>query len=195
MKVGDAARRRLEREGVLGIDPALDGVACNCDVALVELEMRAVGDANLLSDEIEPGDQFGYRMLDLEPCVHFDEIELPVLIEELDGSYAKVAELHKRARDDATDFVARLDVQGRRGGFLPYFLVPALQRAIPLAEMHHFAVGIRDDLDLDMSRFLQIFLEIDGIVAEGGFGLGARRGKRGSKLLQIERHFHAEPAA
>src|SRR6266446_2952096 len=101
MEVGDAPGRGLEREGVLGIDPAFDGVAGNRDVALVELEVRAVGDANLFADEVEAGDQFGHRMLDLKPGVHFDEIELPVLIEKLDGSYPKVADLRQRPRDDA----------------------------------------------------------------------------------------------
>ena len=43
--------------------------------------------------EIEPGDHFGHRMLDLQARVHLDEIELAVLVQELDRADAAIAEL------------------------------------------------------------------------------------------------------
>ena len=51
------------------------------------------GDADLLLHEIEAGQHLGHRMLDLQPRVHLDEIELAVLVEELDGADALIAEL------------------------------------------------------------------------------------------------------
>ena len=53
----------------------------------------ARGDADLLLHEVEAGEHLGHRMLDLEPRVHLDEIELAVLIEELDRADALIAEL------------------------------------------------------------------------------------------------------
>src|SRR5688500_11966838 len=100
MEIGDPPGRGHEAERVLGVDAALDGVAGDRDVALLELEMAAVGDADLLAHEVEAGDQFGDRMLDLEPRVHLDEIEAAVLVEELDGADAEIAELRQRPRDD-----------------------------------------------------------------------------------------------
>ena len=45
-------------------------------------ERFAAGDAQLQLDEIETGDRFGDGMLDLQPRVHFHEIELAALIEQ-----------------------------------------------------------------------------------------------------------------
>src|SRR5258708_7393897 len=42
--------------------------------------------------------------------------------------------------------------------------------------MQHLAMGIRDHLDFDVTRPLQIFLHVNGVVAERGFCLGARGG-------------------
>ena len=41
----------------------------------------------------------------------------------------------------------------------------------------------------------QIFLDIDGVVAEGGFGLAARGRQRGRQFGRLAHHFHAAPAA
>jgi hypothetical protein len=40
--------------------------------------------------------------------------------------------------------------------------------------MQHLTVGIRDHLDLDVTRPLQIFFHVDGIIAECRLGFGAR---------------------
>ena len=53
---------------------------------LREAERLARGHPQLQRDEVPSRDQFGHRMLDLEPRVHFEEVEAPVGIEEeLDG--------------------------------------------------------------------------------------------------------------
>ncbi len=67
-----------------------------------------------------------------------------------------------------------LDVEGRGAGLLPDLLVAALQRAVALAQMHGVALAVAEHLDLDVARAGEILLEIDGVVAEGGLGLGAR---------------------
>ena len=64
--------------------------------------------------------------------------------------------------------------EGRGGRFLPDLLVPALERAVALAEMDGAALAVADHLDLDMVRLGEIFLEIDAAVAECGPSLGTR---------------------
>ena len=98
-----SAGRRLEGEGVLRIDAAFDGVAGEDDVFLVEADGAAGGDADLLAHDVDAGDRFGHRMLDLQARVHLDEIELAVLVQELDGAGAQIAELGERRGDDAAD--------------------------------------------------------------------------------------------
>src|SRR4029079_7447094 len=86
----DLARRRQEGRRVLGVDAAFDGMAAEFDLALLDRKFATGGDANLLQNEIDAGDHFGHRMLDLDAGVHFDEIELPILVEELDGADTEV---------------------------------------------------------------------------------------------------------
>ena len=121
-------------------------------------------------------------MLDLDARVHLDEIELTVLVKKFDGADAEIGHLAHRFRHRLADLVARLGVERGRGAFLPYFLVPALQRAIALAEMNGVALAVAEHLNLDVARFLQVFLKVDRIVAEGGLGLGARSRKRAGQF-------------
>ena len=61
------------------------------------------GDADLLDDEIEPGDHLGHRVLHLQARVHLDEEELAVLVEELDRAGAAVLQLLHGLGDGRAD--------------------------------------------------------------------------------------------
>ena len=51
------------------------------------------GDPDLRLHDVDAGDRFGNRMLHLNAGVHFDEVQLAVLIhQELDGSRVGVAD-------------------------------------------------------------------------------------------------------
>ena len=49
--------------------------------------------------------------------------------------------------------------------------MPALQRAIALAEMHRGAVRVGHHLDLDVPRILDVLLDVDRAVAKPGLTL------------------------
>ena len=59
-------------------------IACAAlhDVVPAERQRLARGDADLLLDQVDAGDHFGHRMLDLNAGVHFDEVEVAVLIDD-----------------------------------------------------------------------------------------------------------------
>ena len=80
----------------------------NFDVALLEREVGAGGDADLLEDQVDVGDHLGHRMLDLDAGVHLDEIELAVLVQEFDGADAEIVDVAHRLGDGFADLVARL---------------------------------------------------------------------------------------
>ncbi len=86
------ARRGNEALRVFGVDAALDGVAANDDVVLRPRQALARGDAQLRFHDVDAGDLFGHRMLHLHARVHFDEIELAVLIQELQRAGAAIAD-------------------------------------------------------------------------------------------------------
>jgi hypothetical protein len=195
MELRDGAGRGLEGERVLRIDPAFDGVAGDHHVFLLELDRAAGRNADLFAHDVDAGDRFGHRMLDLQARVHLDEIEAAILEEELDRAGAQIAEFGERVGDDLADGVALRFVERGRGCFFPHFLMAALQRAIALAQMNDLAERIRQHLHFDVPRPLEIFFHVDGIVAEGALGFGARGGEREAQILRLLRDLHAASAA
>jgi hypothetical protein len=91
--------------------------------------------------------------------------------------------------------VALLGRDDRGGGFLEHLLVAALQRAVALAEMDGVALAVAEHLELDMARVAEIFLDIDGVVAERALRLGARLADLALELVLGADDLHAAPAA
>ena len=195
MERAHPARRRHEGFGVLGIDPALNRMAVEHDVLLRVAERVAGGDADLLAHQVHAADHLGDRMLHLQAGVHLDEGELLVLIQELQRAGIAVAELGEAGGGDGAERVALRAGQYRGTGLLQQFLVPALQGAVALAEMHHVAVRVGHDLQLDMARAVQVFLDIHRVVAEAGPGLGAGDAPCLLDLVRALGHLHAAAAA
>ena len=184
MIIKDLARRGPESRGMFGVDAAFDGVAAQLDIGLGVGERRAAGDLDLLDDEIEAGNHLGDRMLDLDAGIHLDEIELAILVEELDGAGAGIAQLAHGGGADFADPVALVLIERRGGGLLQNLLMAALQGAVALADMHGVSPPVAENLDLDMARLFQIFFQIDRVVAEGRLGFGARHGQRLGQVVR-----------
>ncbi len=70
-----AGRRQEAALGIFRIKPRLDRVAIEWHLRLAERQLFAGGDAELPFHQIEAGDGFGHRMLDLQPRVHLHEPE------------------------------------------------------------------------------------------------------------------------
>jgi hypothetical protein len=72
---GDRARAGQEPDRVLGVDPKLERVPGGADGLRVKGGRLARGDQELLLDQVDPGDEFGDGVLDLQPGVHLEEDE------------------------------------------------------------------------------------------------------------------------
>ncbi len=83
-----------ERLRVLRIEPHLDGVPAR--LLMLERELPASRDPKLLLDEVDPCDELGDRVLDLDAAVQLEEEKLAVCEHQLDGAGAAVAD---RARE------------------------------------------------------------------------------------------------
>ncbi len=135
-------------------------------------------------------------MLDLDPRVHFDEVEIARGgDDELDRAGVGVV----RGADQADRRVAHRGA-GRRieagaGALLDQLLVPPLHGAIALPEMNRIAVRVGDHLHLDVAGFLDVFLQVDVIVAEGGLRLGLGLLQGGFEGQIVEGDAHAAAAA
>ncbi len=158
-------------------------------------ERLAGGDADLLADDVDAGDHLRHRVLDLQAGVHLDEGELAVLVQELERAGVAVAELGEPGGDRGAQRVPL--GRGERGGagLLQQLLVAALQRAVPLAQMHHGALAVRQHLQLDVARPVQVLLDVDGVVAERGAGLRTGDAPGFRQLVGGVGHLHAAAAA
>ena len=141
---------------------------------LGEREFLARGDAELLGDDVDAGDDLGDGVLDLDAGVDLEEGDGAVLRDDvLDGAGAGVADLLADGAGALDDALA-LGVSEPRGrGLLDELLEAALRGAVARAEHDDVAVGIRDDLGLDVARVGEEFLDVALGAAEGLAGLAA----------------------
>ncbi len=157
-------------------------------------QLFAGGDADLFLHDIDAGDHLGHRMFDLHASVHFDEVEAPVFIEELEGTRTTIANPCAGIGADLADlrtlFVG--DAGSRR--FLDDLLVAALHRAVALAQEDGIAVFVGQHLDLDMARLFEELLHIHDRVAEGRLGFGAGHVHRIDQSGFAVYHAHAASA-
>ncbi len=134
-------------------------------------------------------------MLDLEARVHFDEVKVAAFGDELDGAGADIAD---RARGGHRCFchgAALRHVEPRRRRLLQHLLMPPLDRAVALEEMHRVAVPIGEDLDFDVPRPRQVFLDQHAAVAKSGLRLALCAGQRRGELRRAIDGPHPAPAA
>ena len=147
-------------------------------------------------DQVEPGDRLGDGVLDLEAGVDLEERDRPVVAdEELDGAGVLVADVP--GERDRAIAQRRTDLGGDpgRGGLLDDLLVPALDRALTLAEVDHVPVGVADDLDLDVAPVGDVGLDEHGAVAERRRGFAGRGLDGAGEAGRLGDHPHASSAA
>src|SRR6266536_3581209 len=157
-------------------------------------DLLATGDGELHRDQIEPRRLLGDGVLHLDPPVQLEEVEVAAVDQELDRAEAPIADLVRERDRRAAHSLAHLDVDRGRRRLLHHLLMPPLDRAIALAERVDVPVLVREQLDLHMSRTLEVALEEDGLVSECGLGLAARRGDGVGELRGLANASHP-PAA
>ena len=159
-------------------------------------ERLAGGDPDLGRDHVDAGQHLGDRVLDLDPAVDLDEVEVAGGVdEELERADVLVA-----GRDGGPDGALRelgpgRVREGRRRRLLDDLLVAALDRAVALAEVDAVAVAVDGDLDLDVAVLVEPLLEVERVVAERRLRLGAADPQRRFELAPGADHAHALAAA
>ena len=78
-------------------------------VALLERQPLSGRDPDLLLDDVDAGDELGHRVLDLHPRVHFEEEEVPLVVEqELERAGIRVLHGARGVDDRAAELAAHL---------------------------------------------------------------------------------------
>ncbi|VTR67869.1 hypothetical protein DESC_640023 [Desulfosarcina cetonica] len=119
-------------------------------------------------------------MFHLQPGVHLQKIELPVVVkDEFHGTGVDIAGLTRQAAGHFAHSCPGFGIQGHGRGLLDDFLVTALDRAFALAQVNGVAMGIGHHLDFDMARGRDIAFDEDGVIAKGleGFLLADLQGR------------------
>ena len=131
-------------------------------------------DPQLLLDDVDAGDQLGHRVLHLDAGVHLDEVEVAVLVEELEGAGAAVAD-RGAGGDQARAISSRcFAVMPGAGASSMIFWWRRCSEQSRSPRWTTLPWSSAEDLELDVPRLLQEFLHVDRVVAEGGEGLGLR---------------------
>ncbi len=104
-------------------------------------------------------------MLDLDPAVELEEVDVGAVDEELGRSRALVADRLREGARGGRDRRPGAWVEARSGRLLDELLVPPLHRAVAVAE-HRDAATVPENLGLDVPRPLEVALAEDGSVAE-----------------------------
>jgi hypothetical protein len=152
---------------------------------------------DLRLDDVDAGDLLGHRVLDLDPRIDLDEIEVRAVhvVEKLDRAGTAVARRTAQAHGVVGQFGPPSLVEKGGGRALDDLLVAPLDRAIAFEQMHQIAVLVADDLHLDVARPAHQLLQEHLVVAEGSLGLPPAGGDLFVQLrLGLDRP-HAAPAA
>lgn len=159
-------------------------------------QRRAFGDAQLEGDEVEIEYGFGDGVFDLEAGVHLQEVRASVGgDEELDRARSLVRDGAGGGDGGLVEGRAQGFGEARGGGFLDDLLVAALEGAVAGAECPDGAVGVGEDLHLDVAAAFDVGLGEDLAVAEGGAGFGGGRVQGFLELVEVADHAHAAAAA
>ena len=133
-------------------------------------ERFALGDQNLRPHDVDAGHFLGDGVLDLNPRIDLDEVELVRvgIDEKLDRAGVVVADGAADRDARRRRSVADVGRQIRRGGDLDHLLMSPLHRAVALPQMDQIAVAVAEELDLDVPGPRDELLDEDLVAAEGG---------------------------
>ena len=165
------------------------------DLVLAQRQRLAGGDADLPFDEIEPGHRLGHRMLDLQPRIHLNEIKAFFRRHEFDGAGAGIVDRPRRGDPRLSHRPPPRRVEPGRRRLFNHLLMAALDRTVALEQVDRVAVPVGEDLDFDVPRPCQIFLDQQPIVAEGGGRFPPGTVERCDKIGAAADNPHAAPAA
>jgi hypothetical protein len=176
-------------------------VAGQFNVRLLDPQRSALGDGDLLFDDVEAGERLGDRVLDLDPGVDLEEVELTAAFvggvgvdQELDRAGPPVAEPFAERDRRVPEPVSQVVVEARRGCLLDELLVAPLYRAVPVPEVND-VLAVPEQLHLDVPPPFDVALQVHAGVAERGRRLRAGHRDRPREFRRVTHHPQPAPAA
>ena len=136
-------------------------------------------------------------MFHLQPRVDFEEVEAPGgrIVEKLHGARHAVFDAGEERAGLPMKLFAHRRRQVRRRTLLDHFLVPPLQRAVPVSDDEHAAATVTKGLHLDVPRRGDQFLQVQVVVTEVGRRQAPDTVERRFQFGRTVRAPHADTAA
>ena len=132
-------------------------------------------------------------MLDLDPSIHLHEVEvLSGFIDKIfDGTGVLVADVFDEIDRCLAHPCTQLWREQRRRALLDNLLVAALHGAIALTKVDEIAVGVAEDLKLDVMRVDHELFKVAIAIAETGHRFVGGRVEQADEFLFLEARTHA----
>ena len=187
---------------VLSRDTALDSMAHGLQILLLRqvdfraMELIAFSNFDLGLHDIDTGNLLGNGMLNLNTRVNLDEVELAVgSSKEFYSAGADIINVLHQLYSCVADSLALLYRQSEGRSDFYELLMTTLYGAVTLEQVHEVAMRIADNLHLDMLRVLQIFFQIDFIIAKSLFRFALGHIICSHCLFSVMDNAHAAAAA
>ena len=135
----------------------------------VNAQALAVRNSQLLFDDVHTGNHFRNGVFDLQARIHLNEIELVILVQEFKCTRALIAQCPDTRGRNAYRYsaVVRPFIPGAGASSIT-FLMSALHRTVPFAQVHGIARGLsRKDLYFNMARSLEKLFHVYDVIAKG----------------------------
>src|ERR1700736_5788525 len=178
-----------------GGKPRLDGMTAGPHIILPEGQRMTGRDGELLCDQIQSSRHLRHRMLNLQPRIHLEEIELAAPVDEFNGSGILVSGCPRDPCGGLADGLAEVCRERRRRRFLDDLLETPLHRTFAFKQVNDVAEGVAEHLNLDVSWPLDKPLDIEPPVAEIALSFAARLRHGIVELGQISNDAHALASA
>mmetsp|Transcript_27173 Transcript_27173/g.74190 ORF Transcript_27173/g.74190 Transcript_27173/m.74190 type:complete len:343 (+) Transcript_27173:3030-4058(+) len=131
-------------------------------------------------------------MLHLDARVHLNEVVTPFGVnKELDSARILIVRARHQLERVLMQFLAELRVKRPSWRNLNNLLVATLHRAVALPQVNSVALTVADDLDFNVPGTLDIALEENRAISEGGLGFRRSGLVEGREVLNLADHAHS----
>ena len=128
----------------------------NLNIFLTDRQFLARSNLNLLFHDIHSCDKFRHWMLNLNPSIHLHEVKFAFsfIVKKLDCPSIFIANRFCCADGCRANLISNRLTNCNGWRFFENFLIVSLKRAIPLTQMNHMSKLVSQDLNLNMTSWI-----------------------------------------
>src|SRR4029077_19607689 len=135
-------------------------------------------------------------MLDLQARIYFEKVKIAIRIDqELNCPRVGIARFARQANRSLAHSSAQFRRHKWRWRFFDHLLVPPLHRTFALTKVNDVSMCVGEDLHLDMPGAVEIFLDVNTLIAKSVQSFGSCIAPRRGDFMGASHHAHALAAS